>query len=122
MTGDSKTIAEVGGVTNANGTFLITVINGTTMDLQGSTFAGVYTSGGYVAGNIDELPFSLDSISTATLPSIAAFDTDNKLGFFSADNLEAEMETAEQALSPRRMLVNGIWPITDAATAFGCHP
>lgn len=39
-------VENVGGVTNANGPWKITVINTTTFDLQGSTFAGSYTSGG----------------------------------------------------------------------------
>jgi len=118
-TGDSKTIAEVGGVPNANGTFTITVINGTTMDLQASTFAGTYTSGGYVAGSLDLLEFSLDAVSTSTVPSIGAVDTDNKLGFFSGDAIAASLETAEQMLAPRRIFINGFWPITDTTAAVG---
>lgn len=46
LTGDRITITGVGGVSNANGTFLITKITDDTFDLQGSTFAGTYTSGG----------------------------------------------------------------------------
>ena len=48
-TGNIVVITNVGGVTNANGTWTITVIDANTFDLQGSTFAGVYTSGG-IAG------------------------------------------------------------------------
>lgn len=118
-TGDHKTISGVLGTTEANGSWTITVINGTTFDLQGSTFANAYVSGGVVGGSIDALPFSLDSISAATLPNIAAFDTSGQLGFFTGDTLEAELETAEQALSPKRMLINGMWPVTDAATVYG---
>lgn len=47
-TGRTIHIAGVGGVTAANGTWLITVISSTTFDLQSSTFAGTYTSGGAV--------------------------------------------------------------------------
>jgi hypothetical protein len=118
-TGDVKTISGVLGTTEANGSWTITVINGTTFDLQGSTFANAYVSGGVVGGSIDALPFSLDSISAATLPNIAAFGADSKLGFFTGETLEAELETAEQALSPKRMLINGMWPVTDAATVYG---
>ena len=118
-TGDYKTIAEVGGTTEANGTFAITVINATTMDLQGSTFTNAYTSGGYVAGSLDALTFSLDAVSTSTVPSIGAVDTDNKLGFFSGDALAASLETAEQMLAPRRIYINGFWPITDTTAAVG---
>lgn len=45
-TGDRVSIAGVGGVTNANGRWTITAIGATTFDLQASTFAGAYTSGG----------------------------------------------------------------------------
>lgn len=119
-TGDYKTISGVEGVTAANGSWTITVISGTTFDLQGSTFAGVYTANtGVVAGNLDLLPFSLDSISLSTLPEIASFTTAHELGFFTGDTLEATLETAEQALSPKRMLINGMWPVTDADTVYG---
>lgn len=48
-TSDVVYIADVVGVTAANGRWVITVIDGSTFDLQGSTFAGAYTSGGFVA-------------------------------------------------------------------------
>jgi hypothetical protein len=47
-TGDRVTVKSVGGVTGATGAFTVTVINATTIDLDGSTFGGVYTSGGTV--------------------------------------------------------------------------
>lgn len=49
VTGDKPQILNVGGVPNANGYFVITVIDATHVDLQGSTFAGTYTSGGTIA-------------------------------------------------------------------------
>lgn len=45
-TDDKIAVYGVGGVTNANGWFRATVIGASTVDLQGSTFAGAYTSGG----------------------------------------------------------------------------
>lgn len=118
-TGDIRTITDVGGTTEANGTWTITVVNGTTFDLQGSTFANTYTSGGVVAGSVDEMTVSFDDYSIATLPSIAAFDGTHALGFFSGDALEAEVETAEQSLTGRRLVINGVWPDTDADTVYG---
>src|SRR6185436_5118883 len=44
--GYAVTTTNVVGVTGANGTFLVTVINANTVDLQGSTFSGAYVSGG----------------------------------------------------------------------------
>jgi hypothetical protein len=48
-TGARVVIFSVGGVTAANGAWIVTVVNTTTFTLNGSTFAGSYTSGGTVA-------------------------------------------------------------------------
>jgi hypothetical protein len=45
-TGDTVQVSNVGGVAAANGTWTVTVISASQIDLQGSTFSGVYTSGG----------------------------------------------------------------------------
>lgn len=47
-TGDRKTVASVGGTTEANGSWVITKISETAIDLQGSTFTNTYTSGGVI--------------------------------------------------------------------------
>lgn len=118
-TGDSKTISSVGGVTNANGTFLITVIDGTHIDLQGSTFAGVYTSGGIVGGSLDDLTFSLDTVAASTLAQLSMANPSHMIGFFNGDALTATLETAEIADHGWRTLVNGFTPVTDSADASG---
>lgn len=118
-TGDYKTISDVAGTTEANGTWAITVVDGTHIDLQGSTFSNAYVSGGVVGGSLDDLTFSLDSVSTASLPAISVIDTSRKLGFFDGDTLEAELMTAEQMLGTYRMDINGIRPMTDAPSVFG---
>lgn len=67
ITGQQVTIAEVAGVTGANGNFTITVISANTIDLQGSTFSGAYTGGGYVINN-PSLPRGFNEIPrTGTL-------------------------------------------------------
>jgi len=67
ITGQRVIIQEVGGVPNANGRWAITVINQTQFDLQGSTFAGSYTGGGYVI-NDPSLPYGFEQIPrTGTL-------------------------------------------------------
>lgn len=119
-TGDYKTVASVGGTTEANGTWAITVINGTTIDLQGSTFANAYTSGGYVAGSLDDLMFSLDAVSTGALPSLSICNTSHQIGFFSGEPMEATLETPEQSADGQRLLVRGFYPITDADDVRGC--
>jgi len=119
-TGDYKTVDAVGGTTEANGTWAITVIDGTHIDLQGSTFANAYTSGGQVDGALDELTISLDAFSTSELPKLSACSSNHKVGFFSGDNLEATLETSEQSGSGRRVKVRGFYPITDASDVRGC--
>jgi hypothetical protein len=47
-TGDKVFIKSVGGTVEANGLWAVTVIDATTIDLQGSTFTNAYTSGGTV--------------------------------------------------------------------------
>jgi hypothetical protein len=47
-TGDVVTVQDVVGATGTNGTHTITKIDSTTIDLQGSTFGGTWTSGGTV--------------------------------------------------------------------------
>jgi len=61
ITGQQVTIAEVAGVTAANGNFTITVVTENTLDLQGSTFSGSYTGGGYVINN-PSLPYGFTEI------------------------------------------------------------
>lgn len=119
-TGDYKTIAEVGGTTEANGTWQITVVNGTTIDLQGSTFSNTYTSGGYVAGNLDELDFSLDDFSTGSLPNLSCCTLTHAIGLFSGDTMEAVLETPEQSADGQRLQLSGFTPITDASAVYGC--
>jgi hypothetical protein len=46
VTGNKVTIDGVLGATQANGSWIVTVINATTIDLQGSTFFNPYISGG----------------------------------------------------------------------------
>ena len=47
-TGDQVVVSGVGGVSAANGTWVITVIDSNTIELNGSTWSGTYTSGGTV--------------------------------------------------------------------------
>ncbi len=131
-TGDKVVVADVGGTVEANGDFVVTVVDATHLDLDGTSFSNAWTSGGtvkdrydsatdggLVGGSLDDLPFSLDDVSTATLPNISAFTEDHELGFFAGENLEAELISAEQSMEGRRMNINGIRPITDAESAFG---
>ena len=54
-TGDCINIAGVLGTTEANGDWVVTVIDVTNIDLQGSTFTNAYTSGGLIDLRINNL-------------------------------------------------------------------
>jgi len=71
-----------------------------------------------VSGSLDALSFSLDDVSVAALARLSAVNPTHRLGFFSAENLEATIETAEQS-DGHRVRVKGFRPVTDAATCYG---
>lgn len=52
-TGQPKIVANVGGTTEANGRWTITVVDSTHIDLQGSSFVNAYTNGGTIGGGFD---------------------------------------------------------------------
>jgi hypothetical protein len=121
---NTVTVYGVVGTTEANATWRFTIIDATHIDLVGSTFSNAYVSGGSIGGSLDQLPFSLDSISTAALAQLAAFSSDHQLGFFDGDALEAILDTPEQDGSDKRLKISGLRPITDAAGAMcsvGCR-
>lgn len=118
-TGNYKTISGVAGTTEANGTWAITVIDGTHIDLNGSTFTHAYTSGGLVGGSLDDLTFSLDTVGVASLPALSCCDSNHRVGLFTGPALEATLETSEQSAQGRRLRVRGFAPITDAADVRG---
>jgi hypothetical protein len=69
--------------------------------------------------SLDDMDQSLDSFATGSIPEISQFGAAHELGFFRGDNLEAEMETSEQAEAGRRLRVKGFRPIIDAPTIYG---
>lgn len=105
------------GTVEANGTWVVNIIDPTHIDLIGSTFVHAYVSGGAIGGSLDALPFSLDSISKASAAELSAFSPTAKLGFFAGPTLEAVMETAEGDPQGRTVEINGVRPITDCETA-----
>jgi hypothetical protein len=105
------------GTTEANGTWVVNIIDPTHIDLVGSTFTHAYVSGGAIGGSLDDLPFSLDSISKSSAAQLGAFDTLNRLGFFNGPSLEAVLETGDGDPVGNTVEINGVRPITDCATA-----
>lgn len=124
-TGQYKTLSNVGGTVEANGTWQIEVIDSTHFDLiedsegNPSAFSNAFTSGGLVGGSLDALPFSLDVVSASALPNISLADTSHAIGFFSGPSLEATLETSEQSGDGRRIKVKGFSPVTDAPDVRG---
>ena len=118
-TGNTKTVSGVTGTTEANGTWTITVIDGTHIDLQGSAFASAYVSGGVVGGSVDSMSTSFDQISSSSTNAVTGVDSSHAVGFFSGLNTEATLETSEISGDGQRILTNGFWPICDAATVYG---
>ena len=75
-TGDHVTIAGVGGTTEANGDWTITVVSTTTFDLDGSTFANTFSSNGTVFETevvhvyLITRPTAIAATATITTPAI----------------------------------------------------
>lgn len=61
ITGQDVTIRDVLGTTEANGNWTITVIDVTTVDLNGSSFTNAYSAGGYIVNN-PALPYNFTEI------------------------------------------------------------
>lgn len=115
-------VTGTGGLPAAvNGNRIITAITGAgpyvlTTD---AAFTGAYTSGGLIAGSLDALTFSLDSISVAAVAALAAVGPAGTLGFFTGANIEAIVETAEQDADGPLVFIDSFAPMTDSADAMG---
>jgi hypothetical protein len=118
-TGQIKVVTGIVGTTEANGTWTVTVIDGTHIDLQVSSFTHSYVSSGTVRNSLDSMVLSLDAYATAVQPEIAQFDATHTLGFFRGTNLEATMESGEQGADESRISIRGFRPVTDASTVYG---
>jgi hypothetical protein len=70
-------------------------------------------------GSLDQLPFSLDSISSGALAQLSGVSSAHALGFYAGANLAATLQTAEQGDGMRRLRVQGLRPVTDALAALG---
>lgn len=75
VTGNVALIYSVGGVPNASGRWPVTVVDGTHLDLQGSTFAGTYTAGGTVLlhGTLNGPNVAMTNGEGATLMNVEEF-------------------------------------------------
>lgn len=132
VTGSKVVVASIVGTTEANGNWVVNVIDATHVDLVGSTFANAWisggtlrdrydvaTDGGIVEGSADAMDTPWDAFGTGTLPALSVCNSDHKVGFQTGDNLEATLHTSEQSGDGQRLLVDGFWPLTDSATVYG---
>lgn len=108
------TVYGVVGTVEANVTAPYTIIDATHIDLPSVAFVNAYVSGGHIGGSLDALPFSLDSISTASIAALSAVSSLHAIGFFTGANIEAIMETDEQDLEGSCVFVDSIRPLTDS--------
>lgn len=101
-----------------NGSWPPIAVDSTHIELGGSTFGAAWVSGGRIGGSLDALTFSLDSISTSAVASLAMVGPSSTLGFFTGPNIEAIVETPEQ-VTDSFVFIDGITPFTDSPDAMG---
>lgn len=80
-TGQVKTVLDVAGTTEANGTWTITVVDATHIDLQGSTFTNAYVSGGTIGATFEEIVLGTGlrmSGTTLSAPAFPAFGSSRR--------------------------------------------
>ncbi len=96
------TVSSVGGTTEANGTWTVTVIDANTFDLVGSTFTNAYTSGGK-AVVLSALTVKAGTEVLTTIPGIAetnfneykaVYDGIRSVSFFVNGKLKAKHTTS----------------------------
>jgi hypothetical protein len=103
----------------------ITLNRWTPIDMEGEYLVGLSQPGITLESldalfpSIDDMDISLDDFSLATAPEIAQFNSSHVLGFFRGANLEATLESSEQAGEGRRMRVKGFRPVVDADSYYG---
>lgn len=91
-----------------------------TATTPGYTMDELETTLGYAT--VDSIPAILDSrLWKGGRPGLGAFDTDNKLAFFSGSNMEATLETSDQLIGGegRRAFSRGFRPVVDANGLYG---
>lgn len=72
-TGQRKIVAGVVGTVEANDSWIITVVDATHIDLQGSAFANVYVSGGTIGAGFEEISLGSNLLMTGGVLSVPAF-------------------------------------------------
>jgi hypothetical protein len=95
----------------------------TTLEISGEFLTGLARPGitlenlDSISSSLDALPFSLDSISVASLVQLGMMGPSHTAGFFTGGNLEGIMETPEEDGNGRRVFLSAARPMTDCPTA-----
>lgn len=122
-TSDWVKVDSVGGVPNATGVWVVTVIDANTFDLQGSTFAGVYTSGG-TAQRMTVLAssasiFTAQHVGASYRLFISSWGWVVVRKFFSASTVIAEVMSAIGGVSATSTWLEGLWSDVQGWPAWG---
>jgi hypothetical protein len=122
-TGQSKTVSDVLGTTEANGTWLITVIDATHIDLQGSSFTNAYISGGTIGGGFEELllgsGLSLIGGTLSAIPQGYLFGLTCSNGADVANDITVSAGKCRDALDTKNLILTGMTKQLDSAWAAG---
>ena len=110
-TGDQVIVAGVLGATGANGTFTVTVISTTQIDLQGSTFGGTWTSatGAFVYNGTSTYPGAVPITSITNSSGLVRVTTTHAHGINNSQTIKISgvSDSGE---------VNGSWTATVIST------
>lgn len=109
QTGCTVVLASVGGTTEANGTWVVTKVDATNFDLQGSTFASNWTSGGTWTYSNNGV-FPITGTLNADVP-------DNTLVYTVEDISSGKPKGSKIVFWKERMIIIGVPSATDTDNA-----
>jgi hypothetical protein len=103
-TGNEVNVANLGGTTEANGSWIITVIDGSNIDLQGSTFTNAYGNGGTVTAQSGFTTLPNDYLAWRRVTWTGS--TRSELGYVHSSYLQAAY-SSQPADVPRIFTIEG---------------
>jgi hypothetical protein len=104
VSGAEMNVANVGGTTEANGSWLVTVIDATHVDLVGSAFANPYVAGGTIQGQAGQAALPSDYLAWRRVTWTG--QTRNELQFVHPSYLQAAFPTMPADV-PRIFTIEG---------------
>ncbi|HEY7246266.1 MAG TPA: hypothetical protein VH678_20525 [Xanthobacteraceae bacterium] len=87
--GQEVDVANVGGTTEANGSWIITVVDGSNIDLQNSTFTNAYSSGGTVRAQSGQVALPGDYLAWRRVTWTGSGSSRSELGYVHPSYLQA---------------------------------